>query len=163
MLTHERLREVLHYEPSTGVFTWRVSRYAARVGTPAGCSYGETGYFRVKVDQRAYLAHRLAWFYVTGEWPEDEVDHIDGDRANNAWENLRAASRQENGRNTRRPANNTSGVKGVSYSKSRREWRAAIRDGARYAYHGWFKTQDDAVSAVLAHRAAAHGEFARHG
>lgn len=94
-LTVERLRAVLSYDAETGVFVWRVSSKGTAAGAIAGAKLG-TGYTTITVDQERFLAHRLAWFYVHGRWPADQIDHIDGDRRNNAIANLREATNQAN-------------------------------------------------------------------
>lgn len=103
-LTHSRLLEVLHYEPQTGQFTWikkpsSLSRVS--VGTTAG-SVWVRGYVMLKIDNARYLAHRCAWLYMTGEWPKQLIDHIDGDTSNNRWANLREASHAVNAQNRTR-------------------------------------------------------------
>ena len=100
MLTHERLLQLLTYDPVTGVFRWRYSRRGCSAGAVAG-RVKPDGYRQIMLDSRAYYAQRLALFYVTGEWPEREVDHKDGCRDNNAWSNLRDATRRQNMWNTK--------------------------------------------------------------
>ena len=89
-LTLERLKTLLHYDPETGLWTWRVNKGRVKAGSIAGCS--TRGYWVLRVDQHNYLSHILAWFYMTGEWPEHEVDHRDLDKGNNHWDNLRPAT-----------------------------------------------------------------------
>jgi hypothetical protein len=112
-LTAARLRELLHYDPETGAWTRLVStsNHRARVGDNAG---GVTGtYVKIRVDVRQYPAHRLAWLYMTGAWPKHEIDHINGDRLDNRWCNLRPANDAEQARNKRTAVNNEAGYKGV--------------------------------------------------
>jgi len=120
-LTAERLREVLRYEPETGVFVWRV-RAARRihVGAVAGNISPSSGYRFIGVDCRLYGAHRLAWLYMTGEWPKHQVDHVNMDCADNRWANLRDATCSQNTANSCVRINNKSGFKGVSWDKRRR-------------------------------------------
>src|SRR5690606_34614864 len=99
MLTQQRLKELLYYDPETGIFTRLVGRSGprARAGDVAGSDNGK-GYIRIYVDGRPYKAHRLAWFYMHGEWPE-EIDHRNGERADNRLSNLRPVTRQQNNLN----------------------------------------------------------------
>jgi hypothetical protein len=96
-VTPERLREVLHYSPETGVFVRKISRGRKAVGSVVGTTSNI-----VWIDNASYRAHRLAWFYVTGAWPTHEIDHIDGDRANNRFLNLRDVTRSVNRENLKR-------------------------------------------------------------
>jgi hypothetical protein len=100
MLTHKRLCEVLVYEKSTGLFRWRMKASKKTiVGEVAGClTVEKSGYrrVRIRIDGRLYKAHRLAWFYETGRWPKHEIDHINGDAADNRFENLRDVPHRQN-------------------------------------------------------------------
>ncbi|MGY8831687.1 MAG: HNH endonuclease signature motif containing protein, partial [Pseudomonadales bacterium] len=98
MLTIERLKEVLDYSPETGHFTWRINKRRARTGDIAG-SVVAHGYILIRVDQTRQLAHRLAWFYVHGRWPDKNIDHINGQTADNRIANLRQATCAENLKN----------------------------------------------------------------
>lgn len=161
MLTDERLREVLHYDPMTGDFTRLVgTARRVNVGDIAGSTNGQ-GYREIMIDRRRYLSHRLAWLYMTGRWPIAQIDHIDIDRANNRWANLREASRSQNQGNTRVPSTNTSGFKGVSLDKESRKWRAQIRAGGKKRWLGSFNTPDAAHAAYCAAAEKNFGEFAR--
>jgi|ERR1700720_213694 len=116
-LTVERLRERLSYDPESGIFTWRVAVGCARCRRKPGDLAGrllDRGYRQIKIEGRQYLAHRLAVHYMTGAWPEHEVDHRDLDKSNNRWDNLRAATSSQNKSNTRRQRNNTSGFKALA-------------------------------------------------
>jgi hypothetical protein len=113
-LTAERVRELLLYDPETGLFTWRIAvgdRYQA--GTPAG-SFTHKGYRSIYIGGFNYPAHRLAWLYVTGQWPTKDIDHIDQDKANNRFANLRDVSRSANMQNVKAPhKDNALGVRNV--------------------------------------------------
>ena len=160
-LTQERLREVLHYEPETGVFTWRVSRQggSATVGKEAG---GESvfGYVSIKIDGRRYFAHRLAFLYILGRFPEEQVDHINRDRSDNRWKNLREATASENQRNVSSWSTNTSGYKGVTFIARLSKYQAQIRHNSKYIYLGIFDCPQEAASAYNAAARELHGDFA---
>jgi hypothetical protein len=152
MLTANRLREVLDYDPQTGIFT----RAGKRAGSSNGC-----GYLRIRVDGQRYLAHRLAWLHVHGVWPSDQIDHVNTDRADNRIANLRDASRSQNHANTPLSRANTSGFKGVYWAPHTARWRAAIKVNGKKRHLGYFYSANDAA---LAYEAAANkmfGEFAR--
>jgi len=160
-LTKQRADELLDYDPDSGIFTWRVSRGRARAGSPAGC-IESNGYLRIQIDARQYSAHRIAWLMTHGEFPPDEIDHIDGDRLNNRISNLRAVTRLENLRNQARQKNNTSGVTGVVWRKDRAKWQSSIKVNWRRKHLGYFDSFDDAVAArTLAE--AIHGFHPNHG
>ncbi len=112
---------------------------------------------------KMYKAHRLAWFYMTGEWPPDQIDHIDGDRDNNRLVNLRKATNAQNGANARLSKNNSSGFKGVSFDTSVGRWRASIRRNRQLHYLGFFNTPEEAHAAYASAAVQLFGEFARMG
>ena len=99
-LTVERLRELLSYDPATGKFLWRVGRQCMRAGAVAGATEVQ-GYRVIKIDGKIYKAHRLAWLYVTGEWPPEEIDHKNTDPQDNVWSNLRLATHSQNQANAK--------------------------------------------------------------
>ncbi|MDR3464182.1 MAG: HNH endonuclease signature motif containing protein [Beijerinckiaceae bacterium] len=146
---------MLRYDPETGRFTWLVSRGGkAQAGTNAG-AVNNHGYVVIYIFGKCYMGGRLAWFYMTGQWPPALIDHRDTNRANNRWGNLREASSSQNGANSSRPSTNTSGVKGVYRRGSR--YIAQIASGGRRIYLGIF---DDMESAAAAYAKAAQDEFA---
>lgn len=117
---------MLNYDPLTGLFTWRQKpQRRIKIGAPVGC-ITDSGYLRTSIDRHYYRLHRLAWLYVTGAWPAGDIDHIDGNRTNNAFANLRDVSRTINAQNKREALghNKTSGVLGVSKKGTR--WRARV-------------------------------------
>jgi len=101
MLTIEYLKSILHYDPNTGIWRWLQAPKFGRVEARdiAGSPYKNKQYWCIKIKQKKYAAHRLAWFYMTGEWPEDQIDHINRDGLDNRWNNLRPASNRENQQN----------------------------------------------------------------
>jgi hypothetical protein len=161
-ITHERLKQALRYSPIVGVFEWRITGRKIRPGYLAGC-VDDKGYIKLMVDGVSYKGHQLAWFYMTGKWPENGIDHKDGDRSNNAFNNLREASQEQNGANQKINASNASGVKGVFYCKATNKWVARIFCLRKIAYRESFDTLDQADSAIRAARERLHGEFANHG
>lgn len=154
-LTFDRLRELLIYEPETGLFKWRVRR--ANLYKPGDIAGGlcKKGYVRILVDNNKQRANRLAWFYMTGEWPQLIVDHINRVRHDNRWENLRLATHSENQQNSDGPRRgNSSGYRGVSMNY--KGWKACITKDGVHHYLGTFHTPELAYSAYQAARARLH-------
>jgi len=151
-LTADRLRELLHYDPPTGVFTWRVhASRRVRAGSVAGGSrVNGGGYRRISVAGVLYYAHRLAVLYMTGGWPTGEVDHRHGGRANNALSNIRPVTRTVNAQNLRKPtARNKSGHLGVSFEKRRGKFVASICAAGTRTNLGYFDSAEAAGDAYL--------------
>jgi hypothetical protein len=165
-LTQERLKELLHYDPETGVFTW-IGTKARRIcnGDEAGSirkpNSSGLAYRLININYNPEYAHRLAWLYMTGNIPEDQIDHKDGDGTNNRWANLRPCSDGQNKRNTRKPKTNKSGFKGVAFHSQRQKWRAYISINGRQIHLGLFDTPSEAYAARCRSAADVHGEFAR--
>lgn len=160
MISHGRLLELLKYDRDTGIFTWRLARGRAAAGSVAG-RVSLHGYHEIRLDDRLYKAHRLAWLYVHGTMPCEHIDHINGVRADNRIDNLRPASPSQNQHNRGAQSNNTSGFKGVSWNSRRKKWCAQIRFEWSTQFLGYF---EDAQAAKRAYDAAAskmHGEFAK--
>ena len=158
-LTTKRLREVLHYDPETGEFTWLIFSISRAAGRIAG-SIMKIGYREISIDGTQYYAHRLAVLYMTGRWPTDQVDHRNGDSLDNRWCNLRNASCAQNQHNQKRQRINTSGFKGVSFDKRYNRWRSQIRANGKRYWLGSFKTAEAAHAAYSAKSNELHGEFA---
>lgn len=153
-LTASRLRELLHYETDTGVFTRLVKSGTAKVGDVAG-GLDDKGYWRIRVDGKRYLAHRLAWLYMTGEWPTGEVDHERGETGDNRWKRLRDGSRSFNQQNQRRaPAGSATGQIGAS--PHRGKFQAQIRVDQKNRYLGVFDTPEAAHAAYVAAKRQLH-------
>lgn len=140
------LRGLFTYDPRTGALRNRVSRAKARAGELAG-TLRKDGYLQVCVSGKLYRAHVLIWAIHTGRWPSGQIDHEDGDRANNRWRNLCHVTQVGNSRNVRRLDSNTSGVTGVLWLKRERLWRAEIKVHGVRIELGYFKHKDDAVRA----------------
>jgi len=157
-LTAARLREVLGYDPETGVFTWRVFRSGrAVVGQQAARAPRCNGYSTIFVDGYLYPAHRLAWLYVTGEWPVGLIDHKDGMKANNAFGNLRDVTHGVNLQNQRKArVDNTLGLLGVTHHPKNNKFQARITLDKKTQSLGYFKTPEEAHAAYLAAKRRLH-------
>lgn len=143
-LTQKRLKELLEYDPETGIFTWRASRPGIKSTRVAG--WEEEGDYRyISVDSRTYMIHRLAWLYTEGYFPENFIDHINRIKGDNRIKNLREVSKVCNARNCKLSSRSTSGVTGVSWNKLRRNYRSHIRIPGESIYLGSFKTKLEAV------------------
>lgn len=155
-LTAQRLRELLHYDPETGVFTWRISRGPkAPTGAIAGGIHKARGYWRIRLDDDLYYGHQLAWLHVHGEWPAHSIDHLDGNRTNNRIVNLRDVSNRINSQNRRRATPNTrSGFLGVAPNGS--GWMALIKCNGKTNYLGTFRKAEDAHAAYVEAKRALH-------
>lgn len=159
-LTHARLQELLDYDPQTGIFTWKKpTGRRVKVGQIAGCDIG-SGHLVIRIDTRAYCYHRLAWLYVTGEWPPQEIDHKDRNPGNNRFDNLRLATHAQNLKNQRKPKNNTSGFKGVKLDKRNGRWIARITMEYKDVHIGCFATAEEAAKAYDDAALKHFGEFA---
>jgi hypothetical protein len=155
--TPERVRELLDYDPETGIFRWRIDRAAMKAGDVAG-GIGAAGYWMIGIDMCRMYGHVLAWMHLTGEHPPSLLDHEDTDRLNNRWTNIRAATHSQNSWNMKKPPRNTSGYKGVSKHTKNEKWCAFIRINGKSKYLGSFSDPHDAyVSAAKDN----FGEFAR--
>lgn len=141
-----RLKELLHYDPDTGVFTNIKARKGIRVGDVSGTT-DRHGYKVIYIDRRQYKAHRLAWLYVNGEFPPEQIDHINRDREDNRICNLRCATRTENNQNLSVSSRNTSGHIGVSWCARLQKWHARIMANRKYIHIGYFNEIVDAIAA----------------
>jgi hypothetical protein len=150
ILTQERLKELLSYDPETGVFVWltRPSK-SIKIGNVAGV-FRRDGYHQIQIGGAKFRAHRLAWLYMTGTFPPNDIDHIDRNPANNRFANLRAVTKSENHHNRKMHCTNKSGFKGVSYLKCRKKWRASIRLNNVQKHLGYFSIPEEASAAYLA-------------
>lgn len=150
-LTAQRLRELLHYDPETGAFTWLVDRQGhAKAGDVAGCRRSD-GYIRMKVDQHGVWAHRLAWFWVHGDWPEQVIDHINGDPSDNRIANLRDVPAATNSQNVKegRKRKGRGTLLGAHWSVTWNRWKSSINVGGKLRHIGWFGTEVEAHNAYV--------------
>lgn len=150
-ITAERLRQILKYDPETGNFTWLIRKGRNRVyvaGTPS-----VERYVVIMVDGVVYQAHRLAWLYMTGEWPKGYIDHINGTRNDNRFANLRDATGSQNQANRGANKNSKSGHKGVRFHQKSGKWVAEIQIGS-------FADKQSAIEARAKVESFIHGDFA---
>lgn len=154
--THAELLERFSYNPESGLFT------CLSDGAVKG-RLDHKGYVILSIRKDGYRAHRLAWLYMTGEWPAEEIDHINGDRADNRFANLRACSHPQNNHNQPMRSNNTSGVKGVHWNRRKGKWHVQVCLNYKIHHGGLFASIGDAEVAARALRHSLHGEFANHG
>lgn len=172
--TPEELRKLLRYEPDTGKLFWRpreaglfssngraIRWNTIYSGAEAFTSYNSSGYRHGKIFGKLYRAHRVAWAIVTGDWPDNEIDHINGDRTDNRMNNLRAATRAENARNSGIRSDNTSGHKGVRWINTRRKWGARIRISGSNKHLGYFESYEAACASYSWAVEKYFGEFGR--
>ena len=165
-LTAERLRELLDYDPDTGEFTWKVRRGKGRIvpGKKAGSVFKNpnrtSSYARVAIDGCSHYAHRLAWLWMTGEWPKEHIDHVDRNGLNNRWGNIRTASPAQNNANSSPRSHSASGLKGVHYCKKSGRFHARISVKRRTISLGSFGAAEDAASAYVAAALEHYGAFA---
>ena len=148
-LTAERLRELLSYDPDSGLFTRlkQTAPHKGLAGSIAGC-LNDHGYVLISVESHQYRAHRLAWLYMTGSWPEHEVDHINGQRDDNRWCNLRDVPRTINGQNKRRAQRNSrTGLLGACWVTRDQTFVARIKVDGRYRSRGAFDSAEQAHQA----------------
>lgn len=144
-MDQETLKKQFHYDPATGIFTRISGRYSILNGKPSGTKRPD-GYLQVSIHNKRYFLHRLAWLYVQGEWPPEQIDHLNGNRADNRLCNLRPASARQNTANRRR-------AKGVYKQKNR--WQASCGG----IHIGSFKTEHDARAAYIFAAKERYGEF----
>lgn len=165
ILTAQRAREILSYNAATGKFTWKISIRKALPVPGSNAGYiDKNGYKFIRADGILYCAHRLAWFYMTGEWPKRDIDHKNGIPGDDRWENLRQATESQNIANGRLRRNNTSGYKGVSKdTKTHGKWRAQIKKDGKFVALGSFFTPEEAHAAYVKAALQLFGEFANDG
>lgn len=146
MLTQERLKQLLQYDPNNGRFTRLVARGPSKAGSEAGRKNTQ-GYRHIHIDGHDYLSHRLAFLYMTGSFPGDEVDHINRVRNDNRWANLRHATRLTNNTNKGVYRNNASGVPGVSWKAKYKRWNVMFWADGKEFYVGSFQDKQSAIKA----------------
>ena len=151
MITQSELKEILHYDENTGVFTWLIKPCKnLKIGAIAG-THRPDGYIQIRIKGKLYLAHRLAWLYVFGEFPKNEVDHFNHIKNDNSINNLRDVSGGVNSQNQvkAQKSNKTTGLSGSSFDKRDGVYRASITVNKKYMHIGYFKTAIEAHEAYL--------------
>ena len=139
------IKKYLRYDAETGKIFWKLNKGASKAGNEAGCE--DRFYHRMTINRKIYHAHRIAWLLTYGSWPEDEIDHINGNTKDNRLENLRDVSHRENLRNKKIYKNNTSGTLGVSFDKSKQGYQASIMINGKTKNLGVFKNKEEAIAA----------------
>lgn len=162
-ISQKELKERLRYDAETGNFYWAkvLPRSSSRVGDIAGCIENKNGYRVIKINRRMYKAHRLAWLYVHGQWPNEVLDHVNGDPSDNRICNLREATHSQNMWNSRTPKNSSSGMKGASWCTTNKAWISSIKKNRKTYHLGHFATADEAAAAYRRAALELHGDFAR--
>lgn len=145
-ITQEYLKSILYYNSDTGIFTWRKARQRITIDSIAG-NIRKDGYIKIVINRKFYQAHRLAWLYMYGYMPPEQIDHINHIRTDNRICNLRAVSRQENGKNQSKPITNKSGHSGVCWHKKINKWNVQIGINKKQIYLGMFDNINDAIAA----------------
>lgn len=157
-LTAQQVRDILHYDPETGIFTWLpYSGKKGRVnaGDVAGCLRA-SGYIFIGTGNAIYRAHRLAWLYMTGEWPKHQIDHINGDRSDNRWVNLRDLTNAINCQNIRVGSRKNSCFGLLGVSRNHFKFMAAITVSGKRTYLGTYETPELAHEAYIAAKRQFH-------
>jgi hypothetical protein len=146
-LTQNKLKEILNYDNDNGIFTWKINPARnVNCGDIAG-SLTVLGYIHITINKKTYKAHRLAWLYVYGKWPDKNIDHINRNRSDNKICNLREVNVSENGWNVGIASDNTSGYKGVYWRKDDKKWAARIQVNGKRKYLGGFENSIQAANA----------------
>lgn len=156
-LTQKRLKELLHYDPATGLFTWAITRKKCKAGTRAG-SYNDAGYRRITLDYNKYFEHQLVWLYVFGYIPK-MLDHKNRDPGDNRLENLRECTRSQNAANSAKQHNSSLKYKGYWYRSDQEKYRVCVMKDGKKHYFGQYVTEEDAHAAYCKHARVLFGEF----
>lgn len=154
------LKKLLRYDPESGSLFWEAKGKGRIKKKPAGTKLS-TGYIGVVVGPKRYLAHRLCWALFHGEWPSDQIDHINGDKTDNRIANLREATNSQNGKNLNLSSRNTSGVSGVHFDTWAGRWKAAIKVGGKNINLGRWRDKESAVAARKRAEEQYFGKWAR--
>lgn len=163
MITQQELKELLHYNPETGIFTRKTKVNRNKViGSIAGTTDFH-GYVAITIDGKKYKAHRLAWLYMYGKFPDNCIDHINNITTDNRIVNLRDATLSQNQCNKKINVNNSSGVKGVSWHKKMKKWRVRLYVNQKETNFGFFDDLELAQLVAEEARVKYHKQYANHG
>jgi len=157
-LTQEKLKELLYYDQLTGVFKWKIKpRQSVNIGDIAGTIL-KKGYISIAINRKRYQAHRLAWLYVYGKWPENQIDHKDTVKHHNWIKNLREATNTQNQQNkiVANRNNKSSGILGVQLDKRSCKYKASIRVDYKPIHLGYFETKEEAHEAYITAKRELH-------
>lgn len=161
MITSEILKEIVDYDPGTGIFKRKIKSSNQKAGVVLGTK-NSGGYLIAMIGGKRHSLHRLAWLYFYGRMPNGDIDHINGVRDDNRIDNLRECSRSKNCMNKKINSNNVSGVKGVGWHAQSGKWRARIMTGYKSVFLGRFDSVEEAEKAIVEVRNKMHKDFARH-
>src|SRR5215472_932811 len=162
-LSPELIKSYFDYSPETGQLRW-IDRPARRIhiGDIAGFPDDQSR-IKIGIGGKEYFAHRIIWVWVTGKWPDKEIDHINENPSDNRWANLREATPSQNHRNRGKQRNNTTGYKGVTFVRARNKYVAGVKlNGKRYNVGRTFSTAEEAYEAVCKLAAKLHGDWSRY-
>ena len=161
--TYAEVSEYLAYNPDTGFFTWIKApnpKQAYRIGQQAKGQKHSKGYRQLTFKGKRYLAHRVAWLLMTGEWPPEQIDHINHIRHDNRWTNLRVASHVQNHHNLALHSANKTGFRGVHFHQAAQKFEAYVMYQGKKKYLGLYDTAEEAATIARAERIKLHGDFA---
>lgn len=162
MLTQTVLKEILHYDPVSGVFTWRAAPTNKILPGKVAGTENWIGYVHITLRRKKYLAHRLAWLYMHGNWPQYQLDHVNRIRSDNRIDNLRECSNSENHQNSGIYSNNMSGYPGVFWNKKASKWAAQIMSNGDRKFLGYFSCAESARDAYLDAKKKFHPFYIHH-
>ena len=159
-LTHARLLEVLDYDPLTGIFTWKVNTGKKQLAGKQAGTVDPKGYIAIDIDDEKFRGHRLAWFYVYGVWPNKNIDHENGQRADNRIKNLRDITQRGNVHNQHKVRSDSkSGIKGVRFKEDKGKYQARIKIYGVEQHIGYYDTAEEAHQAYLTRKRQIHPTF----
>lgn len=145
-MTNAELKQILEYDPDTGIFKWIDKRFGIREDMIAG-SANDRGYINISINYKRFLAHRLAWFYFYDYWPKSQIDHINGIRGDNRIINLREATARDN--NLNRGSHRNGKLTGAHYNKKDKRWASTIKIKGIRTWLGNYKTEQEAHLAYI--------------